>query len=191
MRTYAVALSIAIFSLPLIAQPTRPPRVVDRQAQTRILQGTSGTAETAIKQAMQQLATAKQKYDKDLEVLRHLRAADGALIDPTQPHNAIQKAFEEVSIAKQINPDFDILQGVITIEKALESARLSPAAADFGRLRAMMYSEAIAPAVRVVARDGAWLQEETLAWIKVQELISMHLHAVAEISAECLRVAQQ
>jgi hypothetical protein len=149
------------------------------------------TAESAIKQAMDQLAGEKKVFDRDVDVLRHLRASDDALNDPMQPHNAVQKAYEEVEAAKALNPEFLVLQGTIKAERELELARQSPASTDFGRLRGIIRSEAIGAAARLVARNGARLQEDTLAWLKVQELISSHLRVVAEISAESLRAALQ
>ena len=186
MRTIVLALLTTTLSLPLIAQPSR--RTGERPMSVSFL---AGQAEGAIKQAMQQVAAMKAKYDRDLDVLRHLRAADEALTDPMQPNNAIQKALDEIQAAKAQNPEFLVMQGVINAERAVESARLSPATADFGRLRGTIRTEAIGPAARVVARNGAILQEETLAWLRVQELISTHLRTIAEISAGSLRAAQQ
>jgi hypothetical protein len=140
---------------------------------------------------MDQLAAEKKTYDRDLEMLRHLRLADEALTDPMQPNNAIQKAYEEVGRAKSLVPELFVLQGVTRVEKEVETARLSPATTDFGRLRGILRTEVIGPASRLVARDGARLQEETLSWIRVQELISAHLRQLAEISAESLRAAAQ
>ncbi len=188
MRTFIVVLLIGTFSLPLIAQRSPSRRVVERPMSANMQ---AGVAESAIKQAMQQVAAVKARYDRDLDVLGHIRAADEALTDPMQPNNAIQKAFEEISAAKALNPEFLVLQGVIAAERELEAARLSPATTDFGRLRGIIRAEAAGPAARLVARNGAVLQEETLAWLRVQELISSHLRTVAEISAESLRAAQQ
>jgi hypothetical protein len=187
MRTSVVVLLIATLSVPLIAQPSSSRRL--ERPQSRSMQ--AGTAESAIKQAMEQLAATRAKCDRDLEVLRHVRAADDALIDPMQPHNSIEKALEEISAAKLLNPELLVQQGLIAGERALEGARLSPGTADFGRLRGIIRTEAAGPAVRVVARNGAALQEEALAWLRVQELISSHLRTVVEISAESLRAAQQ
>lgn len=188
MRTLVVVVLLSTFSLPLVAQPSPSRRVPERQLPPSM---PASTAESAIKQAMQQLAAVRAKYDRDLDVLRHIHAADEALIDPMQPNNAIQKAFEEISAAKALNPEFLVMQGVLAAERELEAARLSPATTDFGRLRGIIRTEAAGPAVRLVARNGAVLQEETLAWLRVQELIASHLRTVAEISAESLRAAQQ
>ena len=151
----------------------------------------AGFAETAVKQAMDQLVAQKKIYDRDLEVLQHLKNADAALTDPMQPNNAIQKAFDEVDTAKGLTSDFIVTQGVIKASSALEDARRSPVSADFGQLRTIVRTEAIGPASRVVARNGSRLQDETLAWIRVQELISSHLRSLAEIGAQSLRAAQQ
>jgi hypothetical protein len=188
MRAFVIAAIFGVCSLSVIAQPSprrgrvMPPMPKSMQAVT---------AESAIKQAMDQLASEKKVFDRDVDVLRHLRASDEALNDPMQPHIAIQKAYEEVAAAKALNPELLVMQGVIKAERELEAARLSPASTDFGRLRGIVRDEAIGPAARLVARNGARLQEETLSWIRVQELISSHLRAVAEISAESLRAALQ
>jgi hypothetical protein len=189
MRTFIVQLVIVMFCLPLMAQSPRTSRGgVSRVVPRNML---AGSAESAIRQAMDMLVAEKKMFDRDLEVLRDLHGAEDALVDPTQPNNAIQKSYEQVDAAKALNPDFLVMQGVITSQRALEQARLSPASTDFGRLRGIIRSEALAPAARLVARNGARLQDETLAWIKIQELISSHLRSLAEISAESLRAAQQ
>ena len=139
---------------------------------------------------MEQLANRKKIFERDLAVLQHLRTADNALADTMQPNNAIEKAFEEVQAAHRLDPDFDVIQGVIKAERALEEARRSATTADFGHLRGIVRGEAGGPAARVVARNGTKLQEETLAWIKVQELISSHLRALSEIAADSLRAVQ-
>jgi hypothetical protein len=144
-------------------------------------------AEMAIKQAMDASGMQRKAIERDLEVLAHLRAADTALIDPMQPANAIQKAYEEVDKAKSLPPDYYVLQGVIKAQRELENARLSPMGADFGRLRAILREHALGPAERVVARNALRLQEETLAWLKVQEMISAHVRTLAEITGESLR----
>ena len=151
----------------------------------------AAAAEMAVKQAAEQLGNDRKMYERDLEVLRHLRAADEVLTDPMQPLTAVQKAYEEVGAAKALRPEFATMQGVIKAQEELESARRSPASADFARLRASIRSEAIAPAVKVVARNGLRLQEETLSWLKVQELIATHLRTVAELTGDNLRAAQQ
>jgi hypothetical protein len=187
MRKLPLLVMIALLSTSLFAQPAPRGRVMPQLP--RSMQAM--TAESAVKQAMDQLTADKKTYDRDLDVLRHLRAADVALTDPMQPNNAVQKAHEEVDAAKMLNPEFLVMQGVIRTEKEIENARLSPMTADFGRLRGILRSEAIGPASRLVAKNGARLQEDTLSWIRVQELISSHLRQLAEISAESLRAASQ
>lgn len=187
MRRCLVPL-LVIVSMPLFAQ-VPPPR---RGVVIRPSRGPQAfTAEAAVKQAMEQLGEEKKIYDRDLEVLKHLRNADIALTDPMQPNNAIEKAFDEVGTAKGLNPDFLVYQGCVKAAQALEDAKRSPMSADFGRLRATLRSEATGPATRVVARNGARLQDETLAWIRIQELISSHLRQLAEITSESLRAAEQ
>lgn len=187
MRTVLAAVTAVLCSIPLLAQapqrrtpPPRPQQTVHPFA-----------AEASVKQAMEQLVGVRKNYERDLQVLRHLNSAEEALADDMQPHNALQKAYEQVSAANGLAADFVTKQGVLKAFQELESARRSPGTADFGRLRGIVRTEATAPAVRVVARNGAALQDELLAWIKVQELISGHLRAMSEISAESLRAAQQ
>lgn len=144
-------------------------------------------AEMAIKQAMDVLAQQRKVVERDLEVLTHLRSADVALTDPMQPENAMQKAYEEVDKAKSLGAEFNVAQGIIKVERELESARRSPMSADFGRLRAILREQALGPASRVIGRHALRLQEETLAWLRVQELISAHVRTLAEITGESLR----
>lgn len=144
-------------------------------------------AEMAIKQAMEMSGMQKKAVERDLEVFAHLRAADIALTDPMQPFNAIQKAYEEVDKAKSLMPEFFVMQGVIKEQRELENARLSPASADFGRLRANLSENALGPASRVVTRNARRIEEETLAWLKVQELISAHVRLMTELAGDSLR----
>jgi hypothetical protein len=83
------------------------------------------------------------------------------------------------------------MQGVTRSRQELEAARRSPGTADFDRLRGILQREAMGPAVRVVLRNGVALQEETMIWFKVQELITGHLRVLSEITAESLRASQQ
>lgn len=188
MRQNVSLLVLALLPIPLFAQREPPPargvRYVSRPGAQAV------AAEMAIKQAMEQLGIEKKIYDRDLEVLRHLRAADEALADPMQPLIAIQKSYEEVGEAKSLRPEFQVYQGVIKAQEEIHNARLSPASAEFGRLRAMLRSEAITPAVRAVARNGLRLHDETLSWLRLQELIATHLRTLAEIVGESLRAAQ-
>jgi len=166
------------------AQPSPPMRV-------RPTGQNVNNAEMAIKQAVEAAGMMRKALDRDLEVLTHLRAADVALTDPMQPFNAIQKAFEEVDKAKSLQPEFNVYQGVIKVEKELENARLSPMSADFGRLRALMAEHALRPAARVVTRNALRVQEETLAWMKVQELISVHVRTMTELAGDSLRAVEK
>jgi len=149
------------------------------------------SAEAAVKQAMEQLVTMKKAVDRDIEVLTHLRAADAALVDNMQPTVSIQKAYEEVEKAKALNPEFNVMQGVIKNERELEAARRSPIGADFGHLRTILRDEALGPASRVVVREALRLQEETAAWMKVQELIAAHVRMLSDIASDSLRAAQR
>jgi len=152
-------------------------------------------AEIAVKQAAEQLTIIKKICERDVDVLRHLRTADDALTDPMQPTNAVQKAYEEVDAAKSLAqspvPEFLVLQGVIRAEREVEGARRSPMTADFGHLRSVLRAEALGPASRVAVRDALRLQDEALAWLKVQQLIADHLRAIAEISNQTLRASEQ
>src|ERR1051326_1732626 len=118
-------LILMAFSLPLYAQA--PSRRILRPGPTPF----ADNAEMAIKQAGEQLTAIKKIADRDLSVLEHLRTGDGALTDPMQPFNAIQKAYEEVDAAKTLldgartqPAEFAVYQGVIKVERELESARL-------------------------------------------------------------------
>jgi hypothetical protein len=181
MRTLLLSIVVASSAF---GQPSPPMRV--RPTGQHV-----NNAEMAIKQAVDAAGMMQKAMDRDLEVLTLLRAADVALTDPMQPLNAIQKAYEEVDKAKSLRPDFDVYQGVIKVQRELESARLSPASADFGRLRALLAEHALRPAARVVTRNALRLQEETLAWMKVQELISVHVRTMTEIAGESLRAVEK
>ena len=174
---------LAIVSMPLLAQT---PRRVSRS-----LVGVD-SAETAIKQAVDRLGNERRSFDRDIEVLRHLRAADDALADTMQPQNAIQKSFEEVSAAEKAgSSEFVITQGLIRTRETLDEARKSPAMADIGRLRGVIRSEALGPASRVAVRNASRLQDETVAWIRIQTLISDHLRNLSDVTSATLRGVEQ
>lgn len=163
----------------------------------RVVPGRSGralsnaaNAEMSVNQAAEQLGAEKKAFDRDVEVLRHLHAAEKALTDPTQPTTAVQKAFEEVATAKGLITDFYLTQSVVQMDRELENARRSPASADFGRLRSLLQQEVTAPAARLVVRNAILLEEETRAWIRIEELIASHLRMLSEISGESLRASQ-
>ena len=186
MRRFAIALSIAMLVSPMTAQSPTSPRVArPRPSQSADL------AESAVKQASEQLVVIKKTCERDIGVLTHLRAADDALADPMQPANALQKAYEEVDAAKTLVPEFFVMQGVVKSGRALEDARRSPMTADFGRLRAILRDEAVGPASRVAVRDALRLEDETLAWLRVQQLIAEHLRSISEISNQSLRAAER
>lgn len=186
MRSIAMLAILIGFSMPVLAQrepPQRGGRMTPRGPQAL-------AAESAVRQAVEQLGNERKSYDRDLEVLRHLRAADEALIDSMQPLTAVQRAYEEVSAAKVLHPDYPVSQGVVRTLEELENARRSPAAADFGRLRTILRTEAVGPAAKAVVRNGIRLQDETVSWLRVQELIATHLRTLAEVTGESLRAAQ-
>src|SRR4029079_17386898 len=149
------------------------------------------SAESMVKQSMERLANERKSYERDAAVLGHLRTADDALVDNMQPSNAIQKAYEEVIEAKRLGPDFTVLQGAIAAERELEGARRSPISADFGHLRTVVRNEALGPATRVVIRNAQRLQEETVAWMKVQELIATHVRTLSDIASQSLQASQK
>ncbi len=146
-------------------------------------------AESAVKQAAQQLAGEKRVFERDLEVMNHLRIADDALADNMQPSAALAKAFEHVEKARGLGADLLVMEGLIRIHRELESAKRSPATADFGRLRSVLRDDGLRPASRVVVRNALRLEEEVLAWIKVQELVSAHLRSLSEIAGDSLRAS--
>jgi hypothetical protein len=184
MRRFAIALLMAALAGSTAAQ-TSPRPMRPRPSPS------ADIAEGAVKQAMQQLGDIKKICERDIGILTHLRAADDALTDPMQPANAVQKAYEEVGAAKVLVPDFLVMQGVIRAERVLEDARRSPMTTDFGRARSVLRDEAVGPASRVAVRDALRLEDETLAWLRVQQLIADHLRAISEISNQSLRAAER
>lgn len=162
-------------------QPHRPPR----------FSPTATGAENAVKNAMQQFAQEKKAFERDIEVLRQLRLADDALVDPMQPATALQKAHEHAARAKDLAVEFAVKQGVIKAEQEIASAKRSPGMADFARLRSVLRTEAIGPASRLVARNALRLEEDILAWLKVQESIAQHLRSLSDVAGESLRAAIQ
>jgi hypothetical protein len=140
---------------------------------------------------MERLGAEKKAMDRDLAVLAHIRAGDRALTDPMQPTIAVEKAHEELSEAGRLNVDFLVGQGLIRVRQGLEDARRSPATADFGRLRSLIQEQALGPSSRLVVRNATRLQEETLAWIQLQDLIATHLKTLAQITGESLRASNE
>jgi hypothetical protein len=185
MRRFAIALSLVTVAGSIAAQPSPRPMRGPRPSMT------ADIAEGAVKQAMQQLGEIKKISERDIGVLTHLRAADDALTDAMQPANAIQKAYEEVGAAKALGPEFFVMQGVIKSERVLEDARRSPMSADFGHTRSVLRDEALGPASRVAVRDALRLEDEMLAWLRVQQLIAEHLRSISEISNQSLRATER
>lgn len=173
---------LTLVCLPVVAQrPPRGPRMSTH----------AYAAEAAVKRAVEQMVEEKKSLERDLQVLARIRGADSALADAMQPAVAVQKAFEEVSEAERLNTDFLVRQGLIRSRQALEEARRSPGSADFGRLRSILREEALGPSSRLVVMRATTLQEETIAWIRLQELIAGHLRVLSEITGESLRASQQ
>lgn len=174
-----LAVLVTVAAASLIAQPSRRP---PSRAQA---------AEMAVKQAAEQVAAEKKEVERAVDVLRRLRNADRALADAMQPATAIQTAFEEVEAARALGPDFLVLQGIARTSRKLQDARRSPASADFGHLRSILRDEAVGPASRVAVQHALLLQDEALAWMKVQELVAVHLRTISEITGESLRASQE
>jgi hypothetical protein len=177
---FAVLAIAWIATLPLAAQPVR-----GNQAALGLER-----IEAQMRQLAERLADEKKAYERDVRVLALLRAADEALVDPMQPAAAIQKALENVSEAERLGPPFTVMQGVIASRQALESARLSPGSANFGRLRDAIRRDAAGPAARTVLRNTARLQEEIRAWLRVQDFVTQHLGRLAEIADVGMREIQ-
>jgi hypothetical protein len=185
-RLFLIVLTLA--SASALAQ-TPPPR--NRPPAGFRPSATAQSAEMSVKQAAEQLAYSRKGLERDVDVLTHLRAADDALVDNMQPSTAIQKAYDEVEQAKRLGPEFLVMQGVIKAERELEAARRSPIGADFGKLRTVVRDEALGPAMRLVIRNAQRLQEETVAWIKVQEQIGTYLRTLSEVAGASLQAAQK
>jgi len=147
--------------------------------------------EAYIKQAAEQLAVLKKAFDRDIEILAHIRTADNVLVDTMQPTVAVEKAYEEIKAARLLQPPFEVEQGLIAAQRVLESARLSPTTADFGKLRSVIRSEALGPASRAVTRNALRLNDEMNEWIKIQQMISDQLRMMSDISSTSLRAAEQ
>jgi len=147
--------------------------------------------EAYIKQASEQLAVLKKAFDRDVEVLVHVRTADNVLVDTMQPTVAVEKSYEEVKAARLLQPPFDVEQGLIAAQRELESARLSPTTTDFGKLRSVIRREALGPAARAVSRNALRLTDEMNEWIKIQQMISDQLRAMSDISSASMRALEQ
>ncbi|HEY0144183.1 MAG TPA: hypothetical protein VGF48_25070 [Thermoanaerobaculia bacterium] len=182
MRALFASFAVVLLALPLLAQS----RTTQRRLPAR-----ADTAEAVIKQAGELLVDEKKIYDRDVQVLRHLQAADEALTDDMQRAVGLQTAFEEVAKARSLGADYTVVPGLIKMGNELETARRSISTADFGRLRSLLREHALGPASRVAMRNALKLEEEMLAWLKVQELISVHLRQMSEISGQSLRASQE
>lgn len=178
-----VSLFLVLHSFVLLAQP-RPPRRMP-------LRGAAARAEIAVKEAAEELEAVRETYERDVNVLAHLRAAQKALRDAMQPAAAVEKAWDQVERAKSLIGHDPGAVGQMTLRAhgAIESARRSPGSADFDRLRSMV-QDAIDPASRVAASNALELEDQILDWIKVQQMISNHLRRMSEIAGDSLRAAQ-
>lgn len=178
MRRIFVLLVVTLVPTIVFAQP---------RGRRPIAPGSAYSAEIAVKEAIERLGEEKKAFERDLKVLGHIRNADKALVDTMQPTVAVEKAADEITEAERLNTDFVVRQGLIRVRQELENARRSPASADFGRLRNSIRGDGLGPSSRLVSRNALRLQEETLAWVKVQELISTHLRSLADITGDSLR----
>ncbi len=182
MRNTAVVLWI-LTSVFAFAQPAPVRRVASQSANAM-------NAEAAVREAARMFGEQKKSIDRDLQTLASLRAASVALTDPMQPSVSLEKALDATSKAESLTTSFVVKQGIIRARQAMENANRSPGSADFERLRAILQSEAIAPATRVATAHGLQLHEQMTEWLAVQELINAHLRQVADTTAEALRAAQ-
>ena len=183
MRRTLVVAAVILGSTSLLAQ--RPPR--------RMGPAAAGVqqAEMAVRQAAERLADTRKAVERQLQVLMHVRKSDAALADAMQPSVAVQEAFEQLSRAESLNLDPIVRHGLIRARQEVDAARKSPGSADFGRLRGIIREHALGPASRQAMRTATALQDETMAWMSVQELIAIHLKTLTEITGEALRAAQE
>jgi hypothetical protein len=184
MRRPLAILTMTLLCTALEAQ--RPPR----RPMTQSTQGAQ-SAEMAIKQAAERLADTRKAVERQLQVLAHVRGSDRALADAMQPSVAVQEAFEHIAKAESLNLDPVVRQGLIRARQAVDAARKSPGTADFGQLRGIIREEALGPASRAAMRTATMLQDETMAWMTVQELIAIHLKTLSEITGDALRASQE
>lgn len=176
-----VVLVVTLVSTSMFAQPSR---------RRPIAPGSAAAAESAVKEAMEELGEERKAFERDLKVLNFIRDSDKSLVDAMQPTVALQKAHDAISEAERLNGDFFLEQAIINARQEIDNALRSPGAADFARLRARL-RDALGISSRLVVRNALRLQEETIGWLKVQELISMHLKTLADISGESLRASDQ
>lgn len=182
---HLLLLLLAVTLVPTLLQAQQPPR---RMGPPPV---GARAAEAAIKQAAERLAETRRAVERQLQVLAHVRRSDAALADAMQPSVAVQEAFEQISKAESLNLDPIVRQGLIRARQEIDAARKSPGTADFGRLRGIIREHALGPASRHAMRSATTLQEETVAWMSVQELIAIHLKTLSEITGEALRAAQE
>lgn len=150
------------------------------------------SAETAIQAAVEQLGRERKVVEREVLILKHLHVADDALTDPMQPSVSVQKAFDEVSEARRLeSSDVRVRNGIVDALEVIDDARKSPTSADFGRLRSILRTEATGPAARYALRITAALQEETIAWLKVQRMIGDHLAELADIAGGTLQTSMR
>lgn len=180
-----LALLIGSISLVAMAQSHSPETARQRRSTNHAI-----AAERAARQAYDQVKIDQRVFENDVAVLRRLREADRALADSTQPVNALQTAYEAVDAAYRLGPESSVMSGVIRILRELDQARRSPAMSDFERLRSLLAEEALTPASRVVVRNSLRLEEETIAWLKVQEAIGAQLRLLSDVKHASLVAAQ-
>lgn len=180
-------------SIPLLVLLTLFPPLVSAQSSRpapRHAQFDAVQAERFLAAGAERLAERKKSYERDLGALRRIRAADEALVDPMQPAASLEKAHEELGKAKGLAADLILADGLVAAYDAIEAARRSPGSADFPRLRTIIRRECEGPARRIVLANAVALEEEILAWLKVQERIAEHLRLLSEIAGESVRASQ-
>lgn len=178
-----VSLLLVVMTSNAVAQSHPPRRMHPR--------GATLAAENAVKAAAEELERVKEMYERDVQVLAHLRAAQAALEDAMQPSVALEKAWDHVDKAKGLLASHPgaVAQRTRDVHRELETARRSPSSADFDRLRGLL-GRANLSAAHVAATNALALEEQILAWIKVQQMISDHLRRMSEIAGDSLRAAQ-
>lgn len=147
--------------------------------------------EGVVREAMRELGEEKKSIlEPAIEVLRKIEVADAALVDPMQPSASLDTAWKEIHEARElIGPNSRLRIGFSRVIAELESARRSPMTADLGRIRSLIQGELKRPASREVVENVERLQDEILAWIKVQDLITAHLKTLSEAAGASLKAS--
>jgi hypothetical protein len=183
MRHGMALMLVVLCSAAATAQPSGQSRRVPDKEFTY-------TVETAVRGATERLGQQLKFYAQDTQVLRLLREADDVLSDTMQPSASIQAALDRVQKAEGLASDVFLKNGLVEARNQLEAARRSPGSADFGRLRTMLLEDCIRPALRICLRNATRLQNETQAWLEVQDLIGAQLQLLSEAAYQSLSATQ-